>query len=94
MAKTAGSFFRDKDVILKADAAKVIVLFQLGVVHEVLAKAFLLELFDECRDEVDAGFVGNHVAGFQAAGHSQGAQAQLFGAGLVRVVTYQILAQE
>ena len=71
MAKTAGAVSGDKDVILKTDATKVIVLFQLGVVDKVFPETLLLELFDKGRDEIDAGFIRYYMTGTQAACHAQ-----------------------
>ena len=46
-AQMAGSIGRDEDVVFQADATKIVVVLQFGVVYEVKAQAFLFELFYE-----------------------------------------------
>ena len=65
----------DEQVVFDADAAKILVSFQLVVIDELLELAFGLPHIDECRDEVDARLVGDHEARLQGLAAAQSAEA-------------------
>ena len=52
-----------------------------------------LPLVDEGRDEVDAGLVCDHIARNQFPGHPEASETELGRAGLIIVVSYEILVE-
>ena len=77
LAEEAAAVLGDEDVVLDADAAEVLILFDFVEAEELLAVAALAPVVDEGRDEVDARLVGDDEAFLQAAPHAQGVGTEL-----------------
>ena len=92
-SEDAAAFFGDEQVVLDADATKVLVGLQLLVNDELLELAFGFPHVDEGRDEVDAWFVGDHETRFQGLASAQAAEAYLGGTRCDVVVAHVSLAE-
>ena len=77
LAQEAAAIGGDEDVVLDADAAKVLVGLQFVKVEELGAVAAGTPVVDQGWNEVDARLVGHHKALLQTAAHAQGVGAEL-----------------
>ena len=83
----------DQDIVLDADAAKVLIFAECVVVDVLAVAAFGGPGFDQRRDEVHAGFHRHHHAGQQRLAQAQVAQAEQRAALGVRAIADQVFAQ-
>ena len=77
LAEEAAAIFSDEHVVFNADAAEVLICFEFVEVYPFGAVARCAPVIDKRGDEVDAGFVGDHETGFEAAPHSEAIGAEL-----------------
>ena len=75
-AQTTGTILSHKHIILKPDAAELVITLKFRIIHKSLVGTFPLPLLYQGRDEIDARFICHNMTRFQEPCHAKVANAQ------------------
>ena len=81
-----------ENVVLETYSSEILVCFQQVVVKEVAVQTACTPVVNECRNEVDARFVGHYEALLQSLSAAQACRAELFRWLYLVIETYVVLS--